>query len=194
MNALNTCKYCNNGDISKYTPYEHYDVFECNSCKLISWKSIPECCRNPVKKIVAHWIDKFNFLIRIQCENCGGCLNMKKPLEHEKYHKQVKGKFSLVKHTNWITSKTLENEYIFSISKALKFANTNYAKYLNHLKSPYWKNIRKKALERDNNLCQSCLKTPANEIHHLTYLNLGNEKIEDLISLCSECHKNQHLK
>ena len=194
MNALNTCKYCNSGDISKYTPYEHYDVFECNSCKLISWKSIPECCRNPVKKIVAQWIDKSNFQIRIQCKNCGGCLNMKKPLDHYKYHKQVKGEFSLVKHTNWITSKTSENEYIFSISKALKFANTNFVKYLNHLQSPYSKNIRRLVLKRDNYICQECMIAKAEEVRHLTYENMGKEELKNLISYCRPCHQSVHIR
>lgn len=117
---------------------------------------------------------------------------MKKPLNHKKYHKQIKGEFSLIQHTNWITSKTSENEYIFSISKALKFAKTNYAKYLNHLQSPYWKNIRKKALERDKYLCQCCKNKSAQEVHHLTYIHLGNENLDDLISYCKDCHKKMH--
>jgi hypothetical protein len=130
--------------------------------------------------------------IRIQCDNCGGCLNMKKPLRHDKYQNQIRGEFSIERHNNWKQSKTSESDYIYSISKALKFANSNYAKYLNHLQSPYWKNIRKKVLERDKNLCQCCKEVPAQEVHHLTYVNLGNEKLEELISYCKPCHNKIH--
>lgn len=189
---LQTCKYCNSKDVTKFLSYEYYDVFECNSCNLWFWKSIPECCRKPQERIVAQHIDLNIIQIRVQCDNCGGCLNMKKPLSHAKYHNQIKGEFSLENHNNWKQAKTSENEYIFETSKALKFTNSNYAKYLNHLQSPYWKNIRKEVLERDNKSCQKCLVAPAEDVHHLTYLNFGNEKLEDLVSFCRNCHHSTH--
>lgn len=189
---LQTCKYCNSKDVTKFSSYEYYDVFECNSCNQWFWKSIPECCRKPQERIVAQHINHNIIQIRVQCDNCGGCLNMKKPLSHAKYQNQIKGEFSLENHNTWKQAKTSENEYIFATSKAIKFANSNYAKYLNHLQSPYWKSIRKLALERDNNICQSCNTAPAEEVHHNTYINLGQEQIEDLISYCSKCHKIYH--
>lgn len=189
---LQTCKYCNSPKVTKFSLYEYYDVFECNSCNLWFWKSIPECCRKPQERIVVQQIDFNNFQIRIQCDNCGGCLNMKKPLNHAKYHNLIKGEFSQGDHNNWKQAKTSENEYIFETSKAIKFANSNYAKYLNHLQSSYWKNIRQQVLLRDANTCQSCKNLPAQEVHHLTYANLGKEKLEDLISFCHPCHKNIH--
>lgn len=187
-----TCKYCNSPEVTKFSSYDYYDVFECNSCNLWFWKSVPDCCRKPQERIVVQQIDSNTFQIRTQCDNCGGCLNMKKPLNHTKYHNQIRGEFSIKNHNNWKQAKTSENEYIFEISKAIRFANSNYAKYLNHLQSPYWKSIRKQVFERDDSLCQSCKVAPAEEVHHLTYINLGNEKIEELISVCCSCHRTIH--
>lgn len=189
---MKRCKYCNSSDVTQFSPYKFYDLFKCNSCKLWFWKSIEECCRNPQNRIVVQHIDHNFIQIRVQCDNCGGCLNMKKPLSHPKFKTQIKGLFSLEKHENWKQEKTSENEYIFATSKAIKLQNSNYAKYLNHLQSPFWKTIRKRALERDNNTCQKCFVATAQEVHHLTYINLGNENLEELISYCKPCHKKMH--
>lgn len=189
---MQTCKYCNNPNVSMYTSYDYYDVFECQACTRLFWKSVPECCRKPKERIVAQNLDYNRYQIRIQCANCGGCLNMNKPLSHSKYSNMVKGEFSLERYIKWKESKTAESNYIYSISKQIEFAKTNYAKYLIHLQSPYWKNIRKLVIQRDNDLCQSCMVSAAEEVHHLTYVNLGHEKLEDLISYCGKCHEMVH--
>lgn len=53
--------------------------------------------------------------------------------------------------------------------------------------SEQWKTIRKERLTLDSGLCVFC-KSPAEEVHHVTYENVGNERIEDLRSLCRICH------
>ena len=53
--------------------------------------------------------------------------------------------------------------------------------------SEQWKSIRKQRLKYDNDLCVFC-KSAAEEVHHVTYENVGRERIEDLRSLCRLCH------
>jgi len=53
--------------------------------------------------------------------------------------------------------------------------------------SDQWKAIRKQRLQVDNELCVFC-KSPAEEVHHVTYENVGHEQVEDLRSLCRMCH------
>jgi CRISPR-associated protein Cas5/CasD subtype I-E len=53
--------------------------------------------------------------------------------------------------------------------------------------SEQWKAIRRQRLEFDNGLCVFC-KSAAEEVHHITYENAGQERIEDLRSLCRLCH------
>ena len=63
--------------------------------------------------------------------------------------------------------------------------------YNQYIKSDKWKAIRLKVLKRDNNVCQACLEAPAQDVHHLTYCNIGDELMYELISVCRDCHFNR---
>ena len=57
-----------------------------------------------------------------------------------------------------------------------------------------WNKLRLKALERDRHLCQMCLKrgvyTTATDVDHIVPLAQGgSDEMENLQSLCHECHK-----
>lgn len=65
-------------------------------------------------------------------------------------------------------------------------------RYYDYLQTEHWKEIKKKILERDRNKCLDCGEAVRLNVHHLTYRNLGNERDEDLITLCGECHKLYH--
>lgn len=67
-----------------------------------------------------------------------------------------------------------------------------------------WKEIRDATMRRDHWLCQDCLAkgmyVPAEEVHHiipLTPENINDVRISlsmnNLISLCRECHKQRHI-
>lgn len=61
-----------------------------------------------------------------------------------------------------------------------------------YLQSDKWKSLCRLVKERDNNKCVISGSTSNLEIHHLHYLNLGAERLEDLITLSRECHQLQH--
>lgn len=65
--------------------------------------------------------------------------------------------------------------------------------YMAYMKSPEWKAIRAERLKLDDSTCQHCgaCYVPL-QIHHITYKRLGEERLEDLISLCETCHKKEH--
>lgn len=60
-----------------------------------------------------------------------------------------------------------------------------------YLKSATWKDIRQQILNRDKNICKHC-RNIGHDVHHKTYKNWGNEKLEDLITLCRACHEQLH--
>lgn len=53
--------------------------------------------------------------------------------------------------------------------------------------SPQWKAARLSRLSLDYHLCAFC-KSPAAEVHHVDYTNVGHETDADLRSLCKTCH------
>jgi 5-methylcytosine-specific restriction endonuclease McrA len=59
------------------------------------------------------------------------------------------------------------------------------------LKSDQWKVRRQLRLEKDSHNCNDCGKT-ATQVHHLTYERIGNEHLDDLLSLCERCHAARH--
>jgi 5-methylcytosine-specific restriction endonuclease McrA len=65
-------------------------------------------------------------------------------------------------------------------------------KYQKYIRSPEWKTKCKEALGRAEHKCQKCgfSKWAGKlEVHHLTYEHFMHEPLEDLIVVCSKCHK-----
>jgi hypothetical protein len=61
--------------------------------------------------------------------------------------------------------------------------------YLRYLRSSEWKAKRQSVLERDQYRCQVWFEHHGEEVHHRSYLHLGDEPLEDLVTLCRECHE-----
>ncbi len=66
----------------------------------------------------------------------------------------------------------------------------NYEKYISS--SSKWKTICAQIRNRDDNKCRLCDSTEKLHVHHLTYERLGNERLQDLVTLCELCHSDQH--
>lgn len=70
--------------------------------------------------------------------------------------------------------------------------------YAEKLKDPRWQKKRLEILSRDNFTCSNCGDTELTlHVHHVVYFK-GDEPWEatndTLDTLCSDCHKIQHLK
>lgn len=66
--------------------------------------------------------------------------------------------------------------------------------YQKYMQSSAWRKKREKVLKRDGHVCQvrGCKVNSGLHVHHLTYKRLGNERLSDLITLCSKHHKQLH--
>jgi predicted transcriptional regulator len=64
--------------------------------------------------------------------------------------------------------------------------------YLDYLLSDEWKDKANKVKERDGNQCVQCGSDKQLEVHHLTYDNIYEEPLEDLVTLCHTCHEKEH--
>ena len=81
--------------------------------------------------------------------------------------------------------------YRHELTKQEMLTLYRHNKYI-YLKSPYWQDKRKLILARDNCHCVDCGATHNLQVHHLRYINLGNEPLADLITLCGDCHTKRH--
>lgn len=59
---------------------------------------------------------------------------------------------------------------------------------VDHPNIKHWEKVRSKAISRDGGRCQTCYSSENLEAHHRTYMRFGNEVIDDVITLCKECH------
>ena len=60
-----------------------------------------------------------------------------------------------------------------------------------YLQSPDWI-VRKQLVIRRDHCCQLCQSTTDLNVHHISYKNLGNEPLSDLVLLCQLCHTKLH--
>jgi len=61
-----------------------------------------------------------------------------------------------------------------------------------YINSAAWKEKRRQVLSRDKKKCVKCGSHRFLNVHHLSYLHLGNEPLEDLQTLCNACHRSTH--
>lgn len=66
------------------------------------------------------------------------------------------------------------------------------ARYLAHLKSPYWDSLRRDVVARANGMCEMCGERRLTQVHHLHYDTLGHETLNDVEGLCARCHRYCH--
>lgn len=65
-------------------------------------------------------------------------------------------------------------------------------RYNLYLESPEWRQRRQLVLARAQNICEGCRTEKATRVHHLTYENVGEEMLFQLVALCVPCHARCH--
>ena len=67
--------------------------------------------------------------------------------------------------------------------------------YVSHLMSEKWKQTKLTRLLIDDFKCKQCNKpitAETSNCHHITYQNLGDEGMKDVVSVCPKCHNDIH--
>ena len=64
--------------------------------------------------------------------------------------------------------------------------------YKAYLQSDEWKAKRTAVRRRARGWCERCKVRVRVDVHHLTYANVGNEPLTDLIGVCRGCHRFLH--
>lgn len=69
---------------------------------------------------------------------------------------------------------------------------TEKINYDDYIKSNRWAKKRFERLRIDNFQCAKCGSAKNLNVHHITYERLGEEEMNDLITLCNRCHQEVH--
>ncbi|MGL5712626.1 MAG: HNH endonuclease [Paraclostridium sp.] len=65
--------------------------------------------------------------------------------------------------------------------------------YDDYINSYEWKILRRQVIRRDLKRCRNCgTNRKQLHVHHLTYERFGNERLDDLMTLCVDCHRYIH--
>jgi hypothetical protein len=66
--------------------------------------------------------------------------------------------------------------------------------YESYLATDAWRDKRQLVFARGGGVCEGCRKRPAEQVHHLTYKNAGDEFLFQLVAACKACHERLHVK
>jgi hypothetical protein len=191
---MEICNKCKSKNITIDNNYRFHDIYNCNDCHYWTYLKINTCCRDPFKIIVIDRKDFDLYFIREQCINCGGCMDKHKPLSKKSYLDKIRGELNEYRVQDRKEIYDQEKEIIVSLKKDYNYYNSSSYKYFLYLTSETWKKKRQAIHDRDNNICRICANEASTEVHHLTYKNIYNEPLEDLIAVCNTCHKKEHNK
>jgi hypothetical protein len=62
-------------------------------------------------------------------------------------------------------------------------------KYGKYIASREWALKKEAVKDRSGGICERCKANPSSSVHHLSYKNLYNEPLEDLLDVCEYCHE-----
>lgn len=67
-----------------------------------------------------------------------------------------------------------------------------WGEYQAYLGSSAWQDVRRLVIASFDGRCATCNASDALEVHHRTYERVGDERMDDLTLLCSQCHELLH--
>ena len=80
------------------------------------------------------------------------------------------------------------------IDAALAVAKLKSLPYQDYLKTEHWKILRRRLIKKSRGVCAICgVKCKRiMQLHHKTYVRLGEERPSDMMVLCPNCHRKVH--
>ncbi len=91
--------------------------------------------------------------------------------------------------------KNLSDKEALRMAERMRLRNlkrlTRQYEYSAYLKKPHWQEIKNRRLAMDKYKCTDC-GGKAECVHHKHYDTKEHERMEDIISLCKNCHSKRH--
>lgn len=155
----------------KYSHYEYYR-FTCEEC----FNKHREAVKN-IELISNYHKSLKEVYPNLEC-SCYSCF------EERRKRRKIETK-------NNITLETTNN---YTLNHSQIVQNLKSLPYKEYLQTEHWKIISQKTKERDNNKCRLCDSEYRLNVHHKCYDHRGEEQyyLEDLVTLCNNCHDKFH--
>lgn len=74
----------------------------------------------------------------------------------------------------------------------IHWPDLGYESYSDYLNSTVWKEKALAIKKHMGEKCEICFSKESLEVHHITYNNITNESLKDLVVLCKSCHEEAH--
>lgn len=123
-----------------------------------------------------------------QCICCG---HTSSPIKVKEALAQTSGK-AIPEYDYLISDQRRTAKYLEYQEAYLRLKPELRREYEEYLRSDLWKEIRTRVIARAVGLCEICKENSVEEVHHMTYERIGSEVLEDLLGVCSICHKIIH--
>lgn len=130
-------------------------------------------------------------VLRTQCQDCGDLGATSLPRNYARPNTPVVD-VSAVMAWNEKAREYYERERMSFIKNGQRIKSNVDTEYQQYLMTEQWRAKRMKALQRANFVCEGCGDHRASEVHHLSYLHLGNEFLWELKAVCRTCHEKCH--
>jgi hypothetical protein len=141
-----------------------------------------------------------------QCISCGKVLSnaikkeiaikQNKNIEPIEFNNELHGEWERYRNLFWDKqdSGSLKKAELLNqkLKESREIDNQVHTEYNNYLLSSEWNKKRELVLKRSNGVCEGCGVNKAQQVHHLTYNNLFNEFLFELVAVCIECHEKIH--
>ena len=139
-------------------------------------------CDHPVTKMTRRVYSNDSVHYVPQCLRCGGSRPAVK-------HADVRG--IITEHDPGLREKWYEtvNSWHDRYAERFPFERAHYDQYL---LTDVWAKVRRRKLDQQDDLCEVCQCAQATQCHHLIYKRLGDERLDDLQAVCSDCHREIH--
>ena len=89
-----------------------------------------------------------------------------------------------------------EQRTLYYLTDMVSIPEILYDEYQVFLRSGHWKSLRRVTINRDGHRCTKCGYIGALQVHHVHYRGIFEMSfsVDQLITLCEECHKDEHIR
>lgn len=105
----------------------------------------------------------------------------------------INGNDRLVLIDGKVAFQSEDNGMGYWVTRCSSFIRTTIP-YRQYIESDAWKRKRERRLIHDGYRCKLCGSAKNLQVHHVTYERLGFEQMDDLVTLCKDCHESVHEK